>query len=185
MHMLSEKKWLERMENECRILFREGYEGEVSPNYEKLIIIIRANGFEPPSSGNKMPSKRTTHKVEISVTRDYPPDVPITRWLTPIFHPNIAPPGPPGYGRVCMEMLNIGISTLFELVRGLQVLVENPNPTSPLNYPTCLKAKKFFEKHSGMTRETDGPRIVGFDSDTSTGGGPRIIPESGDECEVM
>ncbi|KYK31051.1 MAG: hypothetical protein AYK19_17545 [Theionarchaea archaeon DG-70-1] len=123
MHMLSEKKWLERMENECRILFREGYEGEVNPDYKKLIIIIRANGFEPPSSGNTMPSKRTTHKVEINVTRDYPPDVPITRWLTPIFHPNIAPPGPPGYGRVCMEMLNIGISNLFELVRGLEVLL--------------------------------------------------------------
>ena len=184
MLMLSEEEWLERMENECRKLNREGFEGEVSPDYRKFIITIRANGFEPSSPGNP-PRKRNIHNVQIEVSRNYPYDVPKTRWLTPIFHPNITPPPPIGKGEVCMEMLNVGsVRNLAELVMGLVVLVKNPNPTSPMPHPTCYEAKEFFERHSDITKQMEGPRIVGVGRDTSTGSSPRIVSGLEDRAKI-
>jgi len=185
MPALSEEKWLERMKNECRKLSKAGFEGEVSPDYERFVITIKADGFEPSSPGNA-PRRRTMHEVQIDVSRRYPFEAPKAKWLTPIFHPNIIPPPPRGNGQICMEMLSPGgARNLAELVRGLTILVENPNPSSPLHHSTCLEAKRFFERRFDTIQQTEGPRIIGLDSETNTGRGPRIVSEYGDESRIV
>lgn len=177
MPTLSEGQWLTRMENECRKLKLEGFEVETSEVYRRLVLTIKASGFEPFFAGN-IPSKRSIHKVLIVVPRNYPFVFPVTRWLTPIFHPNIVPPPPNGNGQIDTEILNIGnMRNLTELARRIVFLIENPNPAGPMPHPTCLEAKKFFERHPNKIMRTEGPRIIRSDLDTNMGPGPRIIPE--------
>ncbi len=98
------------------------------------------------------------HKVDIYILRSYPlPDdrlrfrAPVRIvWLTPIFHPNIAPGSEyGGTGVVCWGMLKKWTqrNTLLSLLEGLKLLVENPDPTDPIYNPSiCLEAAKYFSK---------------------------------------
>lgn len=184
MPTLTEEQWLERMRNECRKLRNEGFEAEVSRDFKRFIVTIKANGFEPSSGGP--PRERNIHKVQIDVPRNYPFEVPQARWLTPIFHPNVVPPPPLGTGQICMEMLNVGsVRNLAELAKGLSVLVKNPNPASPMPHPTCYDAKRFFERHPDITRRVEGPRIVGIGPTSTTRPGPRTVSGSGDGPRIV
>jgi ubiquitin-protein ligase len=185
MSTLSKEEWLARMENECKELESEGFKVKTSEVCCRLVITIKANGFEPPSVGN-VPDKRSTHEALIVVPRDYPFVFPATRWLTPIFHPNIIPPPPNGNGQISMEMLNIGnMRSLTELAERLVILIENPDPASPMPHPTCLEARRFFERHTDIISGTEGLRVIEPSSDTNERLGPRIISGILDSPEVV
>jgi ubiquitin-protein ligase len=38
------------------------------------------------------------------------------------------------------------LSDLATTIRALKILIENPNPDDPLDYPECTEAAKFFKK---------------------------------------
>jgi ubiquitin-protein ligase len=54
----------------------------------------------------------------------------------------------PGTGYICLNILKkwSRLSDLVTTIRALKILVENPNPHDPLDYPECLDAAAFFKK---------------------------------------
>ena len=80
----------------------------------------------------------------LTIRRDYPFMKPGIRWLTDIFHPNIAPPSDGGV--VCTRLLQEWRAdrTLLSLVEGIANLVEHPNMAEPLHFDSCMRARDFF-----------------------------------------
>jgi ubiquitin-protein ligase len=75
--------------------------------------------------------------------------------LSNIFHPNIHPvelsiSGKPGTGYICLNILKkwSRLSDLVTTIRALKILIENPNPEDPLDYPECLEAANFFKRQN-------------------------------------
>lgn len=85
-----------------------------------------------------------TNRFAIEVRRDYPFMKPGIRWLTNIYHPNIAPPAEGGV--VCTRLLQEWRAdrTLLSLVEGIANLVENPNLDEPLNFDSCMEACNYL-----------------------------------------
>lgn len=86
----------------------------------------------------------------LTIRRDYPFMKPGIRWLTDIFHPNIAPPSDGGV--VCTRLLQEWRAdrTLLSLVEGIANLVEHPNTAEPLHFDSCMKARDFFAARGAL-----------------------------------
>jgi ubiquitin-protein ligase len=130
----------------------------------EIIAPVRVYNVEFKAEGLMLPYKSTTpipfsnHAASIYILRNYPfPDdssklgAPVRiEWISPIFHPNIAPGRKyGGTGVVCWQALKKWMKTfnLRGLILGLRILVENPNPDDPLKFPpVCLQAAEYFKK---------------------------------------
>ena len=137
------------------------YEYEKVPVVVKYTVRIEAQGYWKTGTIRKKIIEWKNHTFEIYILRNYPyPDIsgkyrlgaPIRlRWLSPIFHPNIAPgPGYGGDGVVCWDILKkwIRIFNLISIIKGIKFLIENPNPDDPLRYPICKEAAMWFRAKS-------------------------------------
>ncbi|MDR0522923.1 MAG: ubiquitin-conjugating enzyme E2 [Candidatus Methanoplasma sp.] len=83
------------------------------------------------------------HEFALSISGEYPYERPSARWLTPIFHPNIASPRDGGF--VCAKMLeswSFG-STLLSFVKGVEQLLADPNPDNPYGTESCMEAARW------------------------------------------
>jgi len=105
-----------------------------------LTFLVRVSGRFPQNEISE-------HHFQITVSRDYPFQKPEVRWLTPIFHPNIAPPEEGGI--VCVNLINQWRAerTLCALISGIMNLLSHPNAEEPLGYSTCISAsEKLLER---------------------------------------
>jgi len=149
-----------------------------SLGYETLDVAVRysvnfnARGFILTKKGVV---EQLNHTASIYVLRFYPyldpkAGAPVRIfWESNIFHPNICPGQKyNGNGLVCWKMIrewgkNFSLTTL---VRGLQLLVENPNPDDALNnIPICVQAASFLKDNPHLTGSLQpikegGPRVV-------------------------
>jgi|YelNatPaOPRAMG01_1025707.scaffolds.fasta_scaffold09540_9 ubiquitin-protein ligase len=125
---------------------------------------------------------RFIHSVQVIITEDYPYEKPIVKWQTPIFHPNIMPPEDGGY--VCTKLLENWDfrSTLTTFIKGIEVLLANPNPNNPFGNDLCTRAAEYFRKHRylpGVPSELKHrPRVVGG-GDVQKAEDPRIRNSTG------
>ena len=87
-------------------------------------------------------------RIELKFTSDFPHKPPHLQFLTKIFHPNISMP----HGDICVDILkdqwvaSMSITTIF---LSLSVLLQTPNPDSPLNSTAAYLYKtneKLFNK---------------------------------------
>lgn len=106
---------------------------------------------------------RYSHRLRISVTRDYPFVKPKVTWLTPIFHPNIMMPDDGGY--LCTKLLEDWSfnSTLITFIKGVESLVMSPNPESPFGTDSCTAAAEYFnngEKRLPPMLSAPLPKVV-------------------------
>jgi len=176
--MLPLKRLLQRLNNEEEECRREGYEftriNLLKENKPQKITVPTVYGSEKVSAIRrytfnfralgywKQGSSITQywdHMVDIYILRHYPYSDPDKRlgapirlvWLTPIFHPNIAPGVQyGGTGVVCWALLRKTLKTinLLSIVKGLEYLVQNPEPNDPLVHPPiCLEAARYFKEH--------------------------------------
>ncbi|MBS3773200.1 MAG: hypothetical protein KGY55_03265 [Candidatus Thermoplasmatota archaeon] len=90
---------------------------------------------------------RYNHKLQVTITEDYPYQTPIARWRSTIFHPNIMPPRDGGY--ICTKLLDEWNfrSNLPSFIRGIESLLLNPNPGDPYDNDTCTRAAEYFHTH--------------------------------------
>ncbi len=153
--------WKDRIENELESLKRLNVLEDNSiirkENSVELIVNIKSLGFvlkEGSQSLELIPQKN--HKIMLKLNRNFPyPGGIDFAWYSPIFHPNIHPvelgSGETGTGYICLNVLKKWslLSDMDTTVKALKLLVENPNPDDPLNYPICLEATEFF-KHNTM-----------------------------------
>ena len=118
-----------------------------------------------PSIINSRLVHRYEHQFQMHITTDYPYEKPIVRWKTSIFHPNIMSPSDGGY--VCTRLLDDWTfkNNLVAFIKGVEVLLANPNPKSPYATETCLRAAQYFSKNKynppkQPKRARPAPRVV-------------------------
>jgi ubiquitin-protein ligase len=147
--------WKDRIDNELNNVKKLDVLEENSIKMESigvdLILIIKALGFIK-QNGNLGPKR--THRIYLKINRSFPyPGGIDFSWLSNIFHPNIHPvklssSNESGTGYICLNILKkwSRLSDLVTTIRALKILVENPNPDDPLDYPECTEAARFFKK---------------------------------------
>jgi ubiquitin-protein ligase len=158
---LPQEIWKDRLENEIKTLKHLGVIEENSvirdENSVDLIVNIKALGFVyvKDAEGIDLVPK-WDHKILLKISRQFPyPGGLDFAWYSDIFHPNIHPlelssSDKPGTGYICLNVLKkwSRLSDLETTVKALKLLVENPNPEDPLNYPICAEAAEFFRQNT-------------------------------------
>lgn len=127
---------------------------EKVPAVVKYRIEVEAQGFVLDANARIVPLNQ--HVFDLYVLRSYP--FPMERrlgapirieWITPIFHPNIAPGRSyGGTGVVCWRALAQWTTqlNLSNIVEGVKLLIENPDVNDPIhNPPICLRAAEYFK----------------------------------------
>ena len=86
----------------------------------------------------------TEHDFYIILSSEYGIQRPEVRWKSKIFHPNIMDPSDGGY--VCTKMLDKwDFSTpLLTFLKGVEILVSEPNPMNPFGTNSCMEAARYF-----------------------------------------
>lgn len=159
---------LRRIKNEivmCRVNTRHGInliDESISKFPIELELILDIPG---PVFINGMVEHRHGHRVKLLLTPDYPYQKPIVVWRTEIFHPNIMMPEDGGH--VCTKLLDEWnfSSNLLTFMKGLEHLLQNPNPSSPYNTESCVRAAKYFrdsvaERKKMQDREGRIPKVL-------------------------
>ncbi len=158
---LPQEIWKDRLENEIRGLKNLAVIEEDSiireENSIEIMINIKSLGFEyvKDSEGIDLVPK-WNHHIFLKINRNFPyPGGIDFMWYSDIFHPNIHPvelpsSDKPGTGYICLNVLKkwSRLSDLETTVKALKLLVENPNPDDPLNYPICGEAAEFFRQNT-------------------------------------
>lgn len=144
--------WKSRVENELDTLRRlnvlETGSVLIGENNVDLTVRINALGFKKVGASNPELVPMREHRIAIGVTRQFPyPGGLNFKWISEIFHPNI---DPYETGYICLNVIKkwSRLSDLESTIKALKMLIENPNPDDPLNYPTCLEAATFFTENS-------------------------------------
>jgi len=147
--------WKDRINNEIdnikKLDVLEENSIKMDSNGVDLILNIKALGFIK-QNGNLGPKR--AHRIYLKINRSFPyPGGIDFSWLSNIFHPNIHPveltfSSGQGTGYICLNILKkwSRLSDLVTTIRALKILIENPNPDDPLDYPECTEAAKFFKK---------------------------------------
>ena len=93
-----------------------------------------------------------THRLKLQITRDYPYQKPIVQWMSEIFHPNIMTYAEGGF--VCTRFLDEWRidSTVADFLKGLEMLLVNPNPRNPYATCICNEAAAYF-----LARQAEAP----------------------------
>jgi ubiquitin-protein ligase len=106
--------------------------------------VLMKNVPGPVRRGERITNKYT-HKVKITITREYPYQKPIVEWRSEIFHPNIMEPFDGGY--VCTKLLDkwTAQDNLYKFIVGLEGLLSTPNPRDPYGTSSCKEAAVYFK----------------------------------------
>ena len=134
------------------------YGEEEIPAVCRYIMSFRALGYRLTPYNTVV--QHWDHEAEVYILRYYPMSDDSRRlgapirvvWRSDIFHPNIAPGvAYGGTGVVCWALIKKWKGpalNLLTVVKGLERLVENPEPNDPIHYPEiCLVAAEYFKKH--------------------------------------
>ena len=148
--------WKDRIDNELNDVknLKEIEKSSITMgiNSVDLVLTLNAMGFIKDKI-NLQPIN--SHRIYLKINRSFPyPGGIDFSWLSNIFHPNIHPvelsfSDTTGTGYICLNVLKkwSRLSDLVTAIKALKMLVENPNPKNPLDYPECLEAAKYFKKN--------------------------------------
>jgi ubiquitin-protein ligase len=111
-----------------------------------VIELVLKNAPGPVRRQERVTNKYT-HKLRVTITREYPYQKPIVEWGSEIFHPNIMEPFDGGY--VCTKLLDkwTAKDNIHKFIVGLETLLANPNPRDPYATSTCKEAAVHFADH--------------------------------------
>lgn len=155
---LPKEIWKDRIKNEIKDLKQLNVLKDENikwmDNVVEIKIQVQGLGFLR-NGDDLIPQNKHLIILQINRTFPYPGGIEFG-WVTPIFHPNIDPVQPmftngaEGTGYICLNILKkwSRLSDLKTTVKALKMLIENPNPDDPLNYPNCLEAADFFRENS-------------------------------------
>ncbi|TFF98320.1 MAG: hypothetical protein EU541_06970 [Promethearchaeota archaeon] len=155
--------WKDRIENELSFLKELNVLEQDSidhhDNSVEFVLNLESYGFivKGKKEGIDLEPKKD-HRILLKLNRSFPyPGGVDFLWYSNIFHPNIHPveisKDEKGTGYICLNILKkwSRLSDLETTVKALKMLIKNPNPDDPLNYPMCLEAAEFFKENSMKT----------------------------------
>jgi ubiquitin-protein ligase len=106
----------------------------------QYVIEYRCRGIERLQGTE--PIFRTTHRVEINLGSNYPKDKPTTKFLTPIFHPNVYQ-----NFNICLGSYWTMAETLSELVIRIGKIIQYSDDVLNLKSPANSSAKTWAENN--------------------------------------
>jgi len=111
-----------------------------------LMVKVTIYGIPGPDIVDGKVVHRTEHIFLMEISEDYPYKKPLVIWGSPIFHPNIMLPEDGGF--VCTKLLDDWSfdSNLLLFIKGIEVLVSSPNPSSPYGTDSCTRAAQIFNR---------------------------------------
>ncbi len=149
------KNEIQECKQEC-----EHYFHVTEPGLDSFPVTVKVTLVNTPGPVMKdgQLKSRYIHRLQITITDDYPYQTPIARWRSPIFHPNIMSPEDGGY--ICTKLLDEWNfrSNLPSFIRGIEALLLNPNPGDPYDTDTCTRAAKYFNSHAYHPPTVDRPQ---------------------------
>ncbi len=119
--MLPEDKYYSRLIREAEIIKRE------HPTFKP--VAGQAHHYRGFLAGTGI-YKGGYFCIDIKLPREFPFKPPIVIWNTPIFHPNFYK------NRICVRILKqdwLPRYSVVEIIRGIQLLLSNPNAHDPMN----------------------------------------------------
>jgi len=136
--MLSDEDFYARLAEEARILEVEepGFKPVKNDLKHWLGFILGTGTYE-----------KGVFQIEIKISRKFPFQAPNFWWKTKIFHPNII------NEKICIGVFNkdwVPTMTISGLIEAVRVLLNYPNPKSPLNH----KAAKLLQNNEEKYKET-------------------------------
>jgi len=143
---LLRKRVRNEIENARRAL--RGHTIELVGNPARFPITLKVTLGDVP--GPDMVDGKVVHRMGhiflMEVSEDYPYQKPLVIWGTPIFHPNIMLPDDGGF--VCTKLLDDWTfdSNLLLFIKGIEVLLASPNPSSPYGTDSCTRAAELFNR---------------------------------------
>jgi ubiquitin-protein ligase len=98
--------------------------------------------------------RRYQHNFKMIIGPNYPFEKPTVIWQTPVFHPNIMMPVDGGH--LCTKLLEDWSfqSTIISFIKGVEMLLMNPNPANPFGTDSCTAAAEFFNSKEGKLPPT-------------------------------
>ncbi|NET45199.1 ubiquitin-conjugating enzyme E2 [Okeania sp. SIO2B3] len=113
-----------------------------NPPYQ-YVIDYRCRGIEKLKE--KKPVFRSNHRVEISLSNQYPREQPSVKFLTPIFHPNV-------YSNkdVCLGSYWTMAETVPQLVIRIGKIIQYSKDVLNLNSPANSKAESWAAKNMSL-----------------------------------
>jgi ubiquitin-protein ligase len=117
---------------------------------ERYRVTFLCKGIVNISPETQEPVYGTKHQVELYCHEDFPSEVPLLRWVTPIWHPNIQHKEPKG---VCVNkpawLAGIGLDDLcrqmFEMVQYKNYHADESRPPYPLDHEVAKWVREVAE----------------------------------------
>jgi ubiquitin-conjugating enzyme E2 D/E len=135
------RKELVSLENEAPEGCTANPEGDDLRNWK-----ARIHG--PPDT----PYEQGIYDLQITLPENYPFTPPTVKFVTPIFHPNIAPKS----GSICLDILKdkwAPILTLAKTILSIRSLLADPNADDPLNSEAAALYKSNRQQFNQKVRE--------------------------------
>jgi len=131
---------LVHLEAKCRGMFKFRL-----LNNRYTVYAIEFHGIEGLYMERGLIKKRHNHRVEIHIPAEFPIKMPKAKWITPIFHPNIAT-----NGEVC-------IGTRWTPMKGVdKIVIELANMAQYVSYnldnPYNYSAKRWVEQNESQIK---------------------------------
>lgn len=140
------KRVRNELENARKALKEHAIEVVGDPRHFPITVKVTLQGVPGPDVAEGKVVHRTAHIFLMEISEDYPYQKPLVIWGTPIFHPNIMLPEDGGF--VCTRLLDDWSfdSNLLTFIKGIEVLLSSPNPSSPYGTDSCTRAAERFNR---------------------------------------
>ena len=143
---LLKKRVRNELDNARKGLKEHSVEVVGDPARFPVMVKVTLRGVPGPELVDGKVVHRTEHIFLLEISEDYPYQKPLVIWGTPIFHPNIMVPDDGGF--VCTRLLDDWSfdSNLLLFIKGIEVLLSSPNPSSPYGTDSCTRAAEIFNR---------------------------------------
>jgi len=138
-----------------RVDVLDNHEGSEPERYRVTFLCRGIVDIDPDSQN---PIYANKHQVELYCNEDFPSEVPLLRWVTPIWHPNIQHKEPKG---VCVNkpawLAGIGLDDLcrqmFEMVQYKNYHADESQPPYPLDHEVAKWVREVAEPRGIVSKE--------------------------------
>src|SRR5215471_11703171 len=156
--LAKERERLMTVHSESENVRVDAVEAHPGSEPERYRVTFLCKGIVDIDPETQDPIYATRHEVELYCNEDFPSEVPLLRWVTPIWHPNIQHKEPKG---VCVNkpawLAGIGLDDLcrqmFEMVQYKNYHADESMPPYPLDHEVAKWVREIAEPRGIVNKD--------------------------------